>query len=74
MRVYRKQRIGTVKEFPLLRDAEKAALSLRAKINSDVRSPETVDALITHYKKHELTQTSPLKTLTSPRPVLHSVG
>jgi hypothetical protein len=41
-RVYRKQRIGTVKEFPHRRDAEKAVLSLRAKINCEVRSPETV--------------------------------
>jgi integrase len=54
-RVYRKQRIGTVKDFPHRRDAEKAVLSLRAKINCEVRSPETVDALITHYLKHELT-------------------
>jgi integrase len=54
-RVYRKKRIGTVRQFPHLRDAEKAALSLRAKINSAVRSPETVDALIAHYLKHELT-------------------
>ena len=54
-RVYRKQRIGTVREFPHRRDAEKAALSLRVKINSEVRSPETVDELIAHYTKHELT-------------------
>jgi hypothetical protein len=33
----------------------KAVLSLRAKINSGVRSPETVADLITHYKQHELT-------------------
>lgn len=54
-RVYRKQRIGTVREFPHRRDAEKAALALRVKINSGVRSPETVDELIAHYTKHELT-------------------
>ena len=54
-RVYRKQRIGTVRQFPHRRDAEKAALSLRAKINSEVRSPETVDELVTHYLKYELT-------------------
>ncbi len=51
-RVYRKQRIGTVREFPHRRDVEKEVLRLRAKINSDVRSPETVSALIHHYKKH----------------------
>ena len=54
-RVYRKQRIGTVKEFPRRRDAEKAALVLRTKINSEVRSPESVNDLIAHYSKHELT-------------------
>jgi integrase len=55
-RVYRKQRIGTIREFPHRRDAEKAVHALRANINSGVRSPETVDALITHYSKHELTE------------------
>src|ERR1017187_7771307 len=57
-RVYRKQRIGTVVEFPLRRNAEKAVLHLRSKINSDTRSPETVSELIAHYKKHELTEES----------------
>ncbi len=36
-RVYGKQRIGTVRELPTRRDAEKAVMSLRAKINSEVR-------------------------------------
>jgi hypothetical protein len=54
-RVYRKQRIGAAREFPRKADAEKAVLALRAKINSDVRSPETVNELIAHYTKHELT-------------------
>lgn len=54
-RVYRKQRIGTVRELPHRRDAEKAVLALRAKINSEVRSPERVDALVAHYRKYELT-------------------
>jgi integrase len=54
-RVHRNQRIGTVKEYPRRRDAEKAVLSLRAKINSGVRSPESMDDLVTHYTKHELT-------------------
>ncbi len=54
-RVYRKHRLGSVKELPRRRDAEKAALALRAKINSGVRSPETVNDLIAHYSKHELT-------------------
>jgi integrase len=44
-----------VRDLPRRRDAEKAVLSLRAKINSGVRSPETVNELITHYKTNELT-------------------
>ena len=54
-RVHRNQRIGTIREYPHRRDAEKAVLSLRAKINSGVRSPETVNDLVAHYKQHELT-------------------
>ncbi len=55
-RVYKKQRIGTVREFPHRRDAEKAALALRAKINSEVSSPETVNELLAHYQRYELTE------------------
>src|SRR5271170_4763590 len=55
-RVYRKSRLGTVRELPNRRDAEKAAHSLRAKINTEVRSPETVDDLTAHYSKYELTE------------------
>jgi integrase len=57
-RVYRKQKIGTVREYPRLRDAEKAVLVLRAKINvnSGFRSPETVRELLTHYTEHELSE------------------
>ncbi len=54
-RVYRNRKIGTVKELPRLRDVEKAVLVLRSKINSEVRSPETVNDLIAHYLKNELT-------------------
>ena len=53
-RVYRTKRIGTIRELPRLRDVEKAVLTLRAKINTEVRSPETVAELISHYKRHEL--------------------
>jgi hypothetical protein len=55
-RVYRKHRLGTVRELPHRRDAEKAAHSLRAKINTEVRSPETVNDLTAHYSKYELTE------------------
>jgi integrase len=54
-RVYRRKRIGTVREFPHRRDAEKAVLSIRGKINDEVGSPQTVDDLLAHYQKHELT-------------------
>jgi len=54
-RRYRTQTIGTVATLPLRRDAEKAIAALRVKINSVVRSPETVSDLIAHYLKHELT-------------------
>ncbi|MGA9241912.1 MAG: site-specific integrase [Silvibacterium sp.] len=54
-RVHRNLKIGTVKELPRRRDAEKAVLALRAKINTGVRSPETVSDLVTHYVQRELT-------------------
>jgi len=54
-RVYRKRRVGTVRELPHRRDAEKAVLHLRSNINSKVRSPETLNELIAHYLKYELT-------------------
>ena len=54
-RVYRKRRIGTSKEYPKLRDAEKAALPIRSTINSGVRTPERVSELLAHYRQHELT-------------------
>lgn len=57
-RVYRKLRIGSVKELPHRRDAEKAILHLRSNINCENRLPETVSELVAHYKKHELTEES----------------
>jgi integrase len=57
-RTYRRQRIGTIKQLPHRRDAEKAVQTLRANINSAVRSPEMVSELISHYKKHELTNSN----------------
>ena len=53
-RLHRNQRIGTVRDYPRRRDAEKAVLSLRVKINTELRSPETVEQLVAHYRKHEL--------------------
>ena len=54
-RVHRKVKVGSVVEFPLRKDAEKAVLSLRATINAEVRTPETVHDLVAHYSIHELT-------------------
>lgn len=54
-RIHRNLRIGTVRDLPRRRDAEKAVLSLRSTINSGVRSPNTVDDLVSHYVRHELT-------------------
>jgi len=55
-RTYRKRVIGSVARYPHRWDAEKAVESLRTNINSEFKSPETVDELITHYRKHELTE------------------
>jgi integrase len=54
-RVHRNLKVGTVRELPYRRDAQKAVLSLRSNINSGVRAPQTVNDLVTHYEKHELT-------------------
>lgn len=54
-RVHRNLRIGSVREIPRRRDAEKAVLSLRSNINSGIRSPESVRDLVAHYRKNELT-------------------
>lgn len=54
-RVHRNLRIGSVRELPRRRDAEKAVLSLRSTINSGIRAPQTVSELVAHYRKHELT-------------------
>jgi integrase len=53
-RRYMKRTIGTVVEFPQRRDAEKALLSFRYTINSQVAAPQTVNDLITHYQQREL--------------------
>jgi integrase len=54
-RTYRKRVIGSVVRFPNRRDAEKVVETLRPNINSESKSPETVNELVTHYRAHELT-------------------
>jgi integrase len=53
-RKYRRQIVGTVAELPLRRDAEKAVAAFRTNINTEVRVPQTVAELISHYREHEL--------------------
>ncbi len=55
-RTYKKRTIGSVAEMPARRDAEKAVLSLRIDINAEIRTPERVCDLITHYRQRELTE------------------
>ena len=54
-RTYKKRNLGTVRDLPSRRDAEKAVAAFRANINVEVRVPITVSELIAHYRKHELT-------------------
>ena len=55
-RIYKKRTIGSVAEMPTRWDAEKAVLSLRININAEIRTPERVCDLITHYRQRELTK------------------
>jgi len=58
----RKQRkviIGTVKQFPKRADAMRACELLRATINRETRSPQTVAELVTHYMENELPNKTP---------------
>jgi integrase len=63
-RVYRNRKIGTAREYPHRRDAEKAVLALRGNINIETRSPETVNDLIAHYSKIELSEEGGKRTST----------
>jgi integrase len=55
----RKERIGTVEQFPTKTSARKACESLRRNINRDTRSPRTVAELVTHYTEKELPNKTP---------------
>jgi hypothetical protein len=54
-RRYRKTVVGTVDRLRTRHDAETAVLSLRRNINAELKPPETVSELVTHYRQHELT-------------------
>ncbi len=53
-RVYKRQYVGTVLEFPKRRDAEKALTQLRVEINEGQFTPMNIQQLVAHYKKDEL--------------------
>ena len=55
----RKERIGTVEQFPTKTAARKACESLRMKINRDTRSPRTLRELVAHYTEKELPNKTP---------------
>lgn len=55
-RTYRKRTLGTVRDLPSRKDAERAVAEFRANINVEVRVPVTVSELIAHYRNHELTE------------------
>jgi integrase len=55
-RTYRKRTLGTVRDMPSRKDAERAVAEFRANINVEVRVPVTVSELIAHYRNHELTE------------------
>ena len=53
-RIRRKKVVGTVEQYPTRKAAEQAVSSLRATINAEVVSPQTVIDLVAHYQAHEL--------------------
>jgi integrase len=54
-RVYKRQYVGTVVEFPKRRDAEKAVTQLRVEINEGAEyTPMNIEQVTVHYKKDEL--------------------
>ena len=53
-RVYKRQYVGTVLEFPKRRDAEKALTQFRVEINEGQFTPMNIQQLAAHYKKDEL--------------------
>ncbi len=52
-RVYKRQYVGTVLEFPKRRDAEKALTQLRVEINEGQYTPMNIAQLVVHYKRDE---------------------
>lgn len=55
----RKEKIGTVEQFPTKTLARKACEPLRLNINREIRSPRTVAEVVTHYTEKELPNKTP---------------
>ncbi|MGC1360199.1 MAG: site-specific integrase [Silvibacterium sp.] len=59
-RVYKKQLVGTVLEFPKRKDAEKAIAHVRININEGAEFvPMNIEQLVAHYKRVELPRLAP---------------
>jgi integrase len=57
--VNRKEKVGTVEQFPSKTTARKACELLRANINREARSPRTIAELVAHYTENELPTKTP---------------
>jgi len=59
-RVYKKQVVGTVIQFPKRKDAEKAVTQLRVDVNEGAEfAPMNIGQLVAHYKRAELPRLAP---------------
>src|ERR1700733_13246399 len=57
--VNRKERLGTVEQYPTKSTARKASELLRANINRETRIPRTFGELAHHYTQNELPNKTP---------------
>ena len=57
--VNRKEKVGTVEQFPSKSAARKACELLRANVNREARSPRTIAELVAHYTENELPTKTP---------------
>ena len=57
--VNRKEQVGTVEQFPTMKQAFKACELLRLNINRETRSPRTIAELVAHYTEKELPRKAP---------------
>ena len=57
--INRKERLGTVEQYPTKSAARKASEQLRANINRETRTPRTFGELADHYTQNELPNKTP---------------